>query len=205
MLEQRPDGSGEVSYADVWGKRRIGVGGKACWRVEEKVRRTMIGESTEQRQRWSQKGGAAKAGIILGDLGDFRTFCSFSEWWYLIHVWKVLSGCWRGCRRQGWVQGGLLEVCRSHACEKWWGCTRVVAVDEIGRGHVLNIFWRWSHQTYLWDVRYKDARSQISLFKKCVWKVDQRTVIYWNWRDKRRRRLSGENHEFGLEHQLWDV
>lgn len=70
----------------------------------------MIGGSTEQKQRWSQKGGAGKAGIIWGHLGDFRNFCSFSEWWYLIHVWKVLSGCWRGCRRQGWMQGDLLEV-----------------------------------------------------------------------------------------------
>lgn len=99
-----------------WEVKHIGV-------LEKKVRRTMIGGSTEQKQRWSQKGGAGKAGIIWGHLGDFRNFCSFSEWWYLIHVWKVLSGCWRGCRRQGWMQGDLLEVYHSNACEKWWSCT----------------------------------------------------------------------------------
>ena len=25
-------------------------------------------------------------------------------------------------------------------------CAVVVIVEEIGRGHVQNIFWRWSHQ-----------------------------------------------------------
>lgn len=28
-------------------------------------------------------------------------------------------------------------------------CTMVIVVAEIGRGHVLNIFWRWGHRDLL--------------------------------------------------------
>lgn len=41
----------------------------------------------------------------------------------------------------------------------------VIVVAEIGRGHVLNIFWMWVTRIYLWDVGYRESKeSDITFF-----------------------------------------